>query len=200
MQARYYDPVIGRFYSNDPVGFNNVHNFNRYAYANNNPYKYTDPDGKASYLVSKALSFTSSANHNFIVYNAKSIGDPLATVRSFGDTGNDKMGEVNSDTRGFSEGTSDSDMEAWQSLSIEGSEVTYRKIDATDAEVAKITDSVQGGQEYSAVPEVQGGVNSNSAAGAIAKKADGGYSFVNNGISQPGSTVPERVGFKEKDK
>ncbi|WP_250884057.1 RHS repeat-associated core domain-containing protein [Glaciecola sp. XM2] len=21
MQARYYDPVIGRFYSNDPVGF-----------------------------------------------------------------------------------------------------------------------------------------------------------------------------------
>lgn len=40
MQARYYDPVIGRFYSNDPQGFTNVHNFNRYAYANNNPYKY----------------------------------------------------------------------------------------------------------------------------------------------------------------
>ena len=52
MQARYYDPLIGRFYSNDPVGFTNVHSFNRYAYANNNPYKYTDPDGKAaeSYL------------------------------------------------------------------------------------------------------------------------------------------------------
>ena len=46
MQARYYDPVIGRFYSNDPVGFKNVHNFNRYAYANNNSYKYVDPDGK----------------------------------------------------------------------------------------------------------------------------------------------------------
>jgi RHS repeat-associated protein len=46
MQARYYDPVIGRFYSNDPVGFKNVHNFNRYAYANNNPYKYVDPDGR----------------------------------------------------------------------------------------------------------------------------------------------------------
>jgi uncharacterized protein RhaS with RHS repeats len=45
MQARYYDPVIGRFYSNDPVGFRDVHSFNRYAYANNNPYKYTDPDG-----------------------------------------------------------------------------------------------------------------------------------------------------------
>ena len=45
MQARYYDPVIGRFYSNDPIGFRDVHSFNRYAYANNNPYKYTDPDG-----------------------------------------------------------------------------------------------------------------------------------------------------------
>jgi RHS repeat-associated protein len=48
MQARYYDPVIGRFYSNDPVGFTNVHTFNRYAYANNNPYRYTDPTGQAS--------------------------------------------------------------------------------------------------------------------------------------------------------
>ena len=52
MQARYYDPVIGRFYSNDPVDAlghmqrgNPVHGFNRYAYANNNPYKYTDPTG-----------------------------------------------------------------------------------------------------------------------------------------------------------
>lgn len=47
MQARYYDPVIGRFYSNDPIGMTDIHTFNRYAYANNNPYKYTDPDGKA---------------------------------------------------------------------------------------------------------------------------------------------------------
>ncbi|WP_299005954.1 RHS repeat-associated core domain-containing protein [uncultured Shewanella sp.] len=47
MQARYYDPLIGRFYSNDPVGFaDTTHSFNRYAYANNNPYKYVDPDGE----------------------------------------------------------------------------------------------------------------------------------------------------------
>jgi RHS repeat-associated protein len=49
MQARYYDPVIGRFYSNDPVGYTNknpVMSFNRYLYVNNNPYKYTDPDGE----------------------------------------------------------------------------------------------------------------------------------------------------------
>ncbi len=48
MQARYYDPVIGRFMSNDPVGFvGNPHTFNRYAYVGNNPYKYTDPTGMA---------------------------------------------------------------------------------------------------------------------------------------------------------
>lgn len=59
MQARYYDPVIGRFYSNDPVGAvehlgtsNGIHGFNRYAYANNNPYKYTDPTGESSLLLS----------------------------------------------------------------------------------------------------------------------------------------------------
>ena len=52
MQQRYYDPVIGRFYSNDPVGFtaDKPMMFNRYAYANNNPYKYTDPDGRTPAL------------------------------------------------------------------------------------------------------------------------------------------------------
>jgi RHS repeat-associated protein len=47
--ARYYDPTIGRFLAVDPVAFTekNVHSFNRYAYGNNNPYKYIDPDGMA---------------------------------------------------------------------------------------------------------------------------------------------------------
>lgn len=45
--ARHYDPVVGRFMSADAVGFTeeNSHSFNRYAYANNNPYRFTDPDG-----------------------------------------------------------------------------------------------------------------------------------------------------------
>ena len=47
MQARYYDPILGRFTGMDPVDYqeDNLHSFNRYAYANNNPYKYVDPDG-----------------------------------------------------------------------------------------------------------------------------------------------------------
>lgn len=48
MQQRFYDPVIGRFYSNDPVGFTNEpETFNRYSYVGNNPYKFTDPMGMA---------------------------------------------------------------------------------------------------------------------------------------------------------
>ena len=50
MQQRYYDPAIGRFLSVDPVTASSVTgaNFNRYWYANNNPYRFTDPDGRAA--------------------------------------------------------------------------------------------------------------------------------------------------------
>jgi RHS repeat-associated protein len=52
MQQRYYDPVIGRFLSVDPVtaDANTGANFNRYRYADNNPYKFVDPDGRQSAL------------------------------------------------------------------------------------------------------------------------------------------------------
>jgi RHS repeat-associated protein len=50
MGARYYDPVLGRFVGVDPkaVDPENVHSFNRYAYGNNNPYKFVDPDGHSA--------------------------------------------------------------------------------------------------------------------------------------------------------
>jgi uncharacterized protein RhaS with RHS repeats len=48
MQARYDDPGAGRFLSPDPVGSSpgDLFEINRYAYALNNPEKYTDPDGR----------------------------------------------------------------------------------------------------------------------------------------------------------
>ncbi|MEQ1718706.1 MAG: RHS repeat-associated core domain-containing protein, partial [Hyphomicrobium sp.] len=47
MGGRYYNPVIGRFLSMDPkeADPSDLHSLNRYAYANNNPYRYVDPDG-----------------------------------------------------------------------------------------------------------------------------------------------------------
>lgn len=49
MQQRYYDPIIGRLLSVDPIGVDSASgkNFNRYSYADNNPYKYIDPDGRS---------------------------------------------------------------------------------------------------------------------------------------------------------
>ncbi len=49
MQARYYDPLIGRFLSIDPVGFSvgQPQMFNRYSYTLNDPVNLTDPFGLA---------------------------------------------------------------------------------------------------------------------------------------------------------
>jgi RHS repeat-associated protein len=46
--GRWYNPTVGRFYSVDPQRFreDNPLSFNRYAYANNNPYRFIDPNGQ----------------------------------------------------------------------------------------------------------------------------------------------------------
>ncbi len=71
MQQRYYDPRVGRFWSVDPVTVDSVGgNFNRYWYANNNPYKFSDPDGRLAFLIPLAI----------IAYKAYSAADTIATV------------------------------------------------------------------------------------------------------------------------
>ncbi|MEE9336258.1 MAG: polymorphic toxin-type HINT domain-containing protein [Granulosicoccaceae bacterium] len=49
MQARFYDPAIGRFLSIDPVRYTerNPMSYNRYAYANSNPLGFVDPNGES---------------------------------------------------------------------------------------------------------------------------------------------------------
>lgn len=45
MDARYYDPQVGRFISEDPIGFGGG-DVNLYAYVKNNPINYIDPNGR----------------------------------------------------------------------------------------------------------------------------------------------------------
>ncbi len=56
MQQRYYDPIAGRFLSVDPVTTDakTGDHFNRYVYAENNPYKFKDPDGRAPQLIEES--------------------------------------------------------------------------------------------------------------------------------------------------
>jgi len=58
MQQRYYDPMLGRMLSRDPItaqGTGDMRMFNGYVYAFNNPYKYADPDGRQSKAVGKEI-------------------------------------------------------------------------------------------------------------------------------------------------
>jgi RHS repeat-associated protein len=105
MKARYYDPVIGRFYSNDPVGFSTMkpETFNRYTYANGNPYKYSDPDGKdvleayrnpgtalstAAMIMSFAVADSVTPDPSDVVAGPKALGYSVligtATVTGYG--------------------------------------------------------------------------------------------------------------------
>jgi RHS repeat-associated protein len=67
MQQRYYDPYAARFLAVDPVAAS-PGSFNRYWYANNNPYKFVDPDGRYAEAFAEAASLaigTKSAHDNF---------------------------------------------------------------------------------------------------------------------------------------
>ena len=79
--ARYYDPVLGRFMGIDPQGYSpeNLHSFNRYAYGNNNPYKYVDPDGASPLSIPDWYDFSTDVGSllvNEIIYgSAKILGN-----------------------------------------------------------------------------------------------------------------------------
>jgi RHS repeat-associated protein len=91
MQQRYYDPAIARFLSVDPVGplEDASNHFGRYHYALNNPYRFTDPDGRLPILIPVAVvawraysaydTVTSAAGNISTLADAgASTGDKLA--------------------------------------------------------------------------------------------------------------------------
>lgn len=89
MNARYYDPNIGRFLAIDPVGFTpeNLQSFNRYLYVNNNPYKYTDPTGEFLHfaalgygLVSGAMTYAATGSLSEALYTGAVDGLSMMTM------------------------------------------------------------------------------------------------------------------------
>jgi RHS repeat-associated protein len=202
MQARYYDPAVGRFLSIDPVPAS-PGNFNRYWYANNNPYKFIDPDGRDSFLVSRPLDNAAAsccASHNFVVSNADYVGDPKATVYSFGKTSSGNTGRVDESTKGFSEGTARKDQNFWKGMA-EGKAVADKNttlIEAPDAVVDKVAESIVENTAYSALPS-GGKTNSNSAASAVANRAQGSSVSVPGGARlSPGAGQFKKIKFKNE--
>jgi len=88
MQQRYYDPGIGRFLSMDPVTASGSTgaNFNRYWYANNSPYRFTDPDGR----LGSCAGGSSQCHGGVVSYAVRSAG-PVGDVSSQG--GGDKSSQ-----------------------------------------------------------------------------------------------------------
>ncbi len=89
MQARYYDPAIGRFLSNDPMSFMgsgySPAYFNRYAYTANNPVNNIDPDGgvfRAAVSAFKVAKRTVKARGNVF----KAVRDEAASIADAGGT------------------------------------------------------------------------------------------------------------------
>ena len=79
MQARYYDPLIGRFLSIDPVGFSPdmPFMFGRYTYVNNDPVNAIDPDGKQM-VTNEQRQLASQGKVNEFWESRAESGDPIA--------------------------------------------------------------------------------------------------------------------------
>lgn len=71
MQQRYYDPAVGQFLSVDPVTAYDqpLVAFNRYRYANSNPYRFTDPDGRFGSSIERAIDRDIMARANGEISN-----------------------------------------------------------------------------------------------------------------------------------
>jgi hypothetical protein len=129
-----------------------------------------------SFLVSRPLQETDKASHNFIVVNARYRGDPNATVYSYGQNDNGRLGRVDHlTTNPGSDTTHQADIDAW--LSLKGpldpaNPVQLQLIPATNDVVSSLAQSLIEDHDYSMIAGIFG-ANSNSAAQAIANAAAG---------------------------
>jgi len=76
MQQRYMDPQLGMFLSVDPVTAYEqpVGQFNRYRYANGNPYKFKDPDGRIVETVWDVANIAMGATSAYSNFSQGNVG------------------------------------------------------------------------------------------------------------------------------
>ena len=71
-RARYYDPTIGRFISEDPIKFSGGDNF--YRYAENDPVDLTDPSGETTYVCTAPLHALGDIGGKLAYYTLPFVG------------------------------------------------------------------------------------------------------------------------------
>jgi hypothetical protein len=186
---------------------------NLYTYVGNDPLDKSDPTGEDSYLVARPLDFPVGElgyGHSYIVSNASRIGDPKATVNSYGKLKNGRMGNVNDPANAAksSKTTHATDVKNWNSLSPDTNK-NIAKIDAPDKVVDAAAAAVKENTPYSYMPtpaqaQSTNDTNSNSAAFAVADKAlqdahgdsSPGISGGKTDLQLPGAMAAPKVQFK----
>jgi hypothetical protein len=149
------------------------------------------------------------------VSNAKNIGDPKATIHSWGKLANGNMGSVNDSSKAanISKTTAQTDAANWKSLNADTSK-NIAKIDAPDKTVDAVASAVKENTPYSPLPGTTPTVgtgdsrvaspetNSNSAAFAVANQAQAASGNQGNAIdpnafslSLPGAGAAGKVPF-----
>ena len=99
MQQRYFDPQSGRFLSTDPMQTaDDGGNFNRYWYANDNPYRFTDPDGRETGSTLQAIDRMTGGPP--YITGGTSTGQMLSSVGDTLDTLNRNLAPLNAETDG----------------------------------------------------------------------------------------------------
>jgi len=151
-----------------------------------------------SYYLSRPVNIPGLSlffSHNFIVTNAKYLGDPNATVISFGQNDSGNLGMVDYCTNNNASATTHAgDVNAWLSLAdTEGtSSIKHTLIPADSSAVRDLAFSVMEDQDYAMISGIFG-INSNSAAHAIANNF-GDISDPSNRISM-GSGNADKIKF-----
>jgi len=194
---------------------------NLYGYVGNDPLNKFDPFGEDSFVVARRLDSAFgklSIGHAFVVTNAQFIGDPNATVHSFGKLINGNMGNITDSTRAATIGKSTfkSDRNAWLALSRTTSD-NISQINAPDADVDNVVASILENRPYAlnphpqdlrngssfGGPEVVGDTSVNSSSGAFAAGDAASRAAGNGNVSRepftltlPGASASGKVGTK----